>query len=453
MRSIQRRLSLGLVTVLVIVGLLLAQTSLWVFERSLREHIGLNLQDEAESLIVAMVRGPQGFQLSEQRLSAAYKRPYSGLYFRIDFADTTWRSRSLWDSELQPGEKPGLQDGLSEGPQDQQLLTYRGDYQRFGQKLVIYVAEDYTPTLKSVREVQMLGLGLGLGALILILILQRSIVRRALRPLEHTREQIAQLQQGQLSALDNQVPIELEPLVEQINHLLAHTEETLRRSRNALGNLGHALKTPLAVLVNLSSRNELQAHPELRKKIEESLEQIEQRLSRELNKARLAGEALPGAHFDCSAELPGLFSTLQMIHSRGLQLDWQAPPGLRLPWDREDLLELLGNLLDNACKWANSQVQLLITANANGYQLEIADDGPGITAERREDVLSRGIRLDEQVSGHGLGLGIVRDIVDAWGGEITLGESPLGGLNVSIVLPPRHISLQHKLSTDHGPTA
>lgn len=428
--------------VLVIVGLLLAQASLWVFERSLREHIELNLQDEAESLIVALVRGPQGFQLSEQRLSAAYKRPYSGLYFRIDFGDTTWRSRSLWDSELQPGDKTGLQDGLIDGPQGQQLLTYRGDYQRFGQKLVISVAEDYSPILKSVRDVQMLGLGLGVGALILILILQRSIVRRALRPLENTRKQIAQLQQGQLNALDSQVPVELEPLVEQINHLLAHTEESLRRSRNALGNLGHALKTPLAVLVNLSSRSELQAHPELRQKLDDCLEQIEQRLSRELNKARLAGEALPGAHFDCAAELPGLFSTLEMIHSRGLKLDWQAPVGLRLPWDREDLLELLGNLLDNACKWASTRVQLVITANAEGYQLEVGDDGPGIAVDQREDVLNRGIRLDEQVRGHGLGLGIVRDIVDAWGGQISLDESPLGGLNVRVTLPSRRVGLK-----------
>lgn len=444
MKSIQRRLSLGLVAVLVVVGLLLAQALLWVFEHSLREQIEVRLKDEAESLIVAMVRGPQGFQLSEQRLSAAYKRPYSGLYFRIDFADTTWRSRSLWDSELPPGDKPGLQEGLSQGPQDQQLLTYRGDYQRFGQKLVIYVAEDYTPILKSVRNVQVIGLGLGLGALLLILILQRSIVRRAFGPLENTRKQIAQLQQGQLNELDSQVPIELEPLVEQINHLLAHTEETLRRSRNALGNLGHALKTPLAVLVNLSSRSELEAHPALRKKLEEALEQIEQRLSRELNKARLAGEALPGAHFDCAAELPGLFSTLQMIHNRGLQLDWNAPAGLRLPWDREDLLELLGNLLDNACKWADSKVQLQLSQGSDGYRMVIEDDGPGINAERREDVLNRGIRLDEQVSGHGLGLGIVRDIVDAWGGDISLGESSLGGLSVCILLPSRRLAIKAK---------
>lgn len=123
----------------------------------------------------------------------------------------------------------------------------------------------------------------------LILIAQRYTVRRALKPLEQVRQQIAQLQQGQRSELDTQVPEELEPLVAQINHLLAHTEDTLKRSRNALGNLGHALKTPLAVLISLAGREELAAHPALRATLREQLEQIEQRLSRELGRARLAG--------------------------------------------------------------------------------------------------------------------------------------------------------------------
>jgi signal transduction histidine kinase len=262
-------------------------------------------------------------------------------------------------------------------------------------------------------------------------------VRSALRPLERVREQIAQLQQGRRTELDSQVPQELEPLVAQVNHLLSHTEDTLKRSRNALGNLGHALKTPLAVLVSLSEREELRDQPELQATLREQLAQIRQRLERELGRARLAGEALPGAHFDCAAELPGLFSTLGMIHSHGLNLEWQAEPGLCLPWDREDLLELLGNLLDNACKWADAEVRLSLVQEGEGYRLWVDDDGPGIAPERREAVLGRGTRLDEQVAGHGLGLGIVRDMVEAWGGSLSLEDSPLGGLRVAISLPGR----------------
>ncbi|WP_263142728.1 sensor histidine kinase [Pseudomonas sp. RIT-PI-AD] len=437
MRSIQRRLSLGLIGVLMAVGLALAQGSLWLLDSALRSYLQNDLRDRSQGLLIALVKGPQGFQLDEARLDPAYRRPFSGRYFQIDFAGERWRSRSLWDLDLHPPEAVGLQEALSPGPHGQRLLVYRADYRRFGQDLSINVAQDYTPVLQRFRHVQWLGLGLGALALLVLLVAQRYTVHRALKPLERARRQIAQLQEGRRSQLDTEVPIELEPLVAQINHLLGHTEDSLRRSRHALGNLGHALKTPLAVLLSLAGRDELRAHPHLRDTLLEHVRQIEQRLGRELGRARLAGEALPGAHFVCDEELPPLFATLAMIHDRGLRLEWQAPGGLRLPWDREDLLELLGNLLDNACKWAKSQVRLGLEEGPEGYRLWVDDDGPGVEAARRDEVLDRGARLDEQVSGHGLGLGIVRDILDAWQGRLRLLDSPLGGLRVEVWLPAR----------------
>jgi signal transduction histidine kinase len=436
-RSIQRRLSLGLAGALLLVGLILAQASLWVFDRGLRAYLEEDLRDEAQGLLAALVRGPAGLQLDERRLDPSFQRQFSGHYFRIDFSEQSWRSRSLWDRELLKPDGPGMHAELGDGPQGQRLLVYRADYRRYGQNLTISVAQDYAPILQGFRRMQWLGLGMGGAALLLILIAQRYTVRRALKPLEQVRQQIAQLQQGQRSELDAQVPEELEPLVAQINHLLAHTEETLKRSRNALGNLGHALKTPLAVLISLAGRDELAAYPALRATLREQLEQIEQRLSRELGRARLAGEALPGARFDCAQELPGLFATLAMIHDHGLNLEWKAPAGLIVQRDREDLLELLGNLLDNACKWADSRVQLELVEEGGMLRIHVDDDGPGIEPQRREDVLGRGTRLDEQVAGHGLGLGIVRDIVEAWGGSIALQDSPLGGLRVLLELPRR----------------
>ncbi|MHA6160785.1 sensor histidine kinase [Pseudomonas sichuanensis] len=435
MKSIQARLSLGLVAVLVVVGLAFAQLTLWLFEAGLQRYLETGLRKESENLLVALVRGPSGLQLDERRISAAYQRPFSGYYFRIDFDQGTWRSRSLWDLDMPKPAKPGLDDGHELGPEGQQLLAYRGDYRRLGQDISISVAQDYSPVREGFRRMQQIGLGMGLVALLLVLVLQRITVTRSLRPLERARQQIAQLQQGQRSQLDAQVPSELQPLVDQINHLLNHTEDSLRRSRNALGNLGHALKTPLAVLLSLAASERLQALPEVRAQMREQLQQIQQRLARELNRARLAGDALPGAQFDCDAELPGLLATLGMIHGEGLLLERDVPPGLLLPWDREDLLELLGNLLDNACKWADSEVRVGMAATADCYQLWVDDDGPGIPEAQRLQVLERGSRLDEQVDGHGLGLGIVRDIVDAWGGRIALLDSPQGGLRVSIELP------------------
>ena len=437
MKSIQARLSLGLVAVLVVVGVVLAQLTLWLFEAGLQRYLENGLRKESENLLVALVRGPSGLQLDERRVSAAYQRPFSGYYFRIDFEQGTWRSRSLWDLDMPKPSAPGLSDSHELGPEGQQLLALRADYRRLGQDISISVAQDYSPVREGFRRMQQIGLGMGLVALILVLVLQRVTVKRSLRPLERARQQIAQLQQGQRSQLDAEVPVELAPLVGQINHLLSHTEDSLRRSRNALGNLGHALKTPLAVLLSLASSARLESLPDVREQMRAQLEHIQQRLARELNRARLAGDALPGAQFDCDAELPGLLGTLGMIHGEGLLLERDVPPGLLLPWDREDVLELLGNLLDNACKWADCEVRLGIAPSDGGYRLWVDDDGPGIPESQRLQVLERGSRLDEQVDGHGLGLGIVRDIVEAWGGRLALLQSPLGGLRVSIDLPRR----------------
>lgn len=420
---------------MVVVCVVLAQTSLWLFEVGLQRYLEAGLRNESENLLVALVRGPSGLQLDEHRLSAAYQRPYSGHYFRVDFEQGHWRSRSLWDLELPALEHVGLHANLELGTTGQSLLLLKTDYRKFGQAIEITVAQDYTPVKASFQRVQQFGLGLGLAALLVILVLQRVTVRRALRPLENVRKQIYQLQQGQRSQLDSEVPLELEPLVAQVNHLLAHTEDSLKRSRNALGNLGHAMKTPLAVLVSLTSNPQLDAYPALRNTLREQLAHIEQRLVRELNRARLSGDALPGARFDCDTELGGLLATLRMIHGDHLLLTSHVPSGLSLPWDREDILELLGNLLDNACKWADSEVRLTVDEQEQGFYLLVEDDGPGIPESRREQVFSRGARLDEQITGHGLGLGIVRDIVEAWGGNLQLQASHLGGLQVRIDLP------------------
>ena len=435
MKSIQRSLSIGLISALLLIGLLLVQTSLWLFETGLRRNLADDLREETEGLLIAMVRGMEGFKLDATRLNPRYQRAFSGHYFRIELPTRSWRSRSLWDAEPAWPSDNGLARDLVDGPQGQRLLSYRAEYHRDGQLIVISVARDYTPILESFAQVRLGGLGLVGVALSILLLLQRYAVKLAMRPLERARRQIAQLQQGERQQLDIQAPVELQPLVEQINHLLAHTDETLKRSRHALGNLGHALKTPLAVLGSLVRHEELQAHPQLQAALREQLEQIQQRVARELGRARLAGDVLPGAYFDCAAELAPLFDTLHMIHRRGLHLHWHTHEDCRLPWDREDMLELLGNLLDNACKYARSEVLLSIEPTPEGYLIRVEDDGPGIPEDQREAVLERGIRLDERAEGHGLGLGIVRDILAAWNGRLTLGQSALGGLQASVHLP------------------
>jgi len=430
--SIARRLSLSLATLLVLVGLVLLQGSLWLLEVELRRHFEASLQDDATHVLAALMRDPRGVLLDEQRLGEGWQRPFSGQYFQVDWAGRRFRSRSLWDFELPPENTAATVQPIA-GPQGQQLLLLRSEKRRLGRTVIIQVARDFAPTHRALRRFQWLALAAGSAALLLILLSQFILVRRALRPLEAVRQQILELQQGRRDALDVTVPSELLPLVEQINHLLTHTENTLRRSRNALGNLGHALKTPLAVLRTLASSNELPAL--LREKTNLQLSQIEQRVGRELARARLSGEALPGAQFVCEQELPALFATLRMIYGQSLVMNWQAPPQLTLPLDREDLLELLGNLLDNACKWAKQQVHLSIERQPETVMFTVDDDGAGVSEAQREAITRRGNRLDEQTDGHGLGLAIVRDILANWQGTLSLQDSPLGGLRVCITLP------------------
>lgn len=422
---------------LVVTGFLLAQAGLWVVDRGLRQHMQHNLQTQAESLLAALIKGPQGLELNSHHHDAVFLKPFSGHYFVIEFNQQRWRSRSLWDFALPEIERMGFSEQLVSGPEQQQLLIYKGEYRRYKTTINVTVAHDYSPVLISFKQAHIIGGSLGLVALLLTLLLQRQLVRRALRPLEQARIQIEQLQLGQRSQLEHDTPIELQPLVRQVNRLLVHTEETLQRSRTALGNLGHALKTPLAVLMSLLRREELQRQPQLLAVIQEQLEQIEQRIARELTRARLSGDALPGAFFACAVELPSLFQLMNRLHGDVLTLDWHAAQQLRLPYERDDILEMLGNLLDNACKWADSRVELSIEQHGTAYYVRVDDDGPGIEESQREQVQQRGSRLDEQRAGHGLGLGIVRDIVETLHGTLQLLDSPLGGLRVEICLQPR----------------
>lgn len=436
-RSIQRQLTFSLAMLLVVVGLLLAQTGLWIVDRGLRQHTQNNLQTQAESLLAALVKGPQGIELNSRHHDAVFLKPFSGHYFIVEFNQQRWRSRSLWDFELPKIEQEGFSKQLRLGPEDQQLLIYRGQYRRYKTDIKVTVARDYSPVLLSFRHAQIVGGGLGLLALLMTLLLQWRLVRRALRPLEQTRVQIEQLQLGQRSLLEQDTPIELQPLVQQVNRLLVHTEDSLQRSRKGLGNLGHALKTPLAVLMSLLRREELQRQPELSAVLKEQLEYIDQRISRELTRVRLSGDALPGAYFNCAEELPGLFQLMNRVHGDVLTLNWHATAELRLPYERDDILEMLGNLLDNACKWADSSVELSIEKDGESYCVRVDDDGPGIEESLREQVQQRGSRLDEHSAGHGLGLGIVRDIVETLQGTVQLLNSPLGGLRVEICLQLR----------------
>ncbi len=446
MNSLQSRLQVGLAASVVVLMALL-----WWAVSSAVQQVGEDmllsrLERDTESLLAALQFDPVGgVSVTPGRMTSVYQRPFSGYYFIVLSATGDKQySRSLWDETLGLSLVPPLSPGKThhwqaQGPMEQHLLMRAAAFRKQGQQVTLVVAEDLSPLLASLQRVNWIFAGLAFLVLCLLLLLQGFIVRRSFRPLQQIRQEIKNLQQGAVGELTNEAPAEVRPLVREINHLLTLSVDRLRRSRNALGNLAHALKTPLSVLNQLSQRDELRALPTLSRELQRNTETIGRLMDRELKRARLMGQGAPGKRFSPEEELPVLVDVLQRVYShKQLDIQWRFQPDSPvqlLMFDRDDMLELLGNLLDNACKWAQQRVLCSLQGDQWNLQLRVEDDGPGCTLEEMSRLTARGVRVDESVSGHGLGLAIVRDIVDLYEGELNFATSPeLGGLQVSVVI-------------------
>ncbi len=428
--SIQRTLALGLGASVIVVTLSLGLVAFLLSERALRDIARVSLEEDAISVLAALERQPETLGLNPALLLPAYQMPLSGRYFAVVAEGQTLRSRSLWDADLPTPPRAGFVPELFTGISGQQLLILRADYRRLGTDIVVVVAADLAPLLARFRAIGLILLGLGVLASGLLLLLQRYWMRRALLPLAHTRQQLHELRQGERELLQTDVPNELRPLIDEINRLLQYSRESMARSRRSLGNLGHALKSPLGVLFMLSEK----ADSGLKEQMDAQLLQIQRRIGRELGRARTAGESLSGARFEPRADLPLLIDTLKRARPRPLDIRWEAPAGT-LPLEQDDMLELLGNLIDNACKWARGRIDITLAIRDGALLIRVADDGPGLAPELRKEMLRRGARLDEGIEGHGLGLGIVSDMVAVYHGTIALDSASLGGLLVEISLP------------------
>lgn len=437
MISLERRFVLGLAaTLLAVFGFLFWGSVTTV--RSLAEaYVQARLEHDAEALVAAVWVNRRGQpRLREGRITPVYQQPLSGHYFVVSFSDgRRVRSRSLWDEELDvPSVSPGeVSSRPVAGPGGQQLWLRAAGYEKGGLSFTLVVAEDMAPLAASINRFQVFVLGvLGLALLVVVLI-QRYLLRRGFRTFEQIRDEIRQVSTGRLSQLNTTGPLEIQPLTGEVNRLLERMQQRLQRLRLALGNLAHALKGPLSLMTR-----DLDALPlpnEDRHRLAGQLERIGVLVERELKRARLAGEG--GArHFNPHQDVPELLDVLRQLHrDRGLDIVSGELPNQMLPLDHEDMLELLGNLLDNACKWARRRVDVQISLGRE-LVLTVADDGPGIAEEDRDTLLRRGGRLDEQEPGHGLGLAIVRDLVEAYRGTLELDESDrLGGLSVNVSLP------------------
>ena len=265
------------------------------------------------------------------------------------------------------------------------------------------------------------------------------LVRRGLKPLNEMRRRLADVQSGTAKQVLGRYPAEVQPLVQDLNALLTHQEQAVSRAVAKAGDLAHGLKTPLAVLAQEAERAAAAGQPGLAAAIAEQVERMRRQIEYHLAHARAAASgATPGARSDVRTSVEGLARTLQRLHAdRGLAIDIQVPADHAVRCGREDLDEMLGNLLDNACKWGRARIVVAshAVAGTDRLAIHVDDDGPGIPAPMRDVVLQRGVRADEAAPGSGFGLAIVRELAELYRGSIALEAVPTGGLRARLILP------------------
>ena len=273
-------------------------------------------------------------------------------------------------------------------------------------------------------------------AFVLLLFAGLTGLRSGLSPFSRLRERLTAVRQGKAARVDGDYPNEVQPLVTDLNALLEHRERIMQRALATAGDLAHGLKTPLAVLAQEAANAATAGHEELARSLNEQVEKMRRQVEYHLAHARAAASgATPGARCDVAETAEGIRRTLQRLHRhRELSIELEIPGGQVVQCQKEDLEEMLGNLIDNACKWARGRVKVQSVHTGDTVTITVDDDGPGVPIAMREAVLRRGARADQAGAGSGLGLAIVRDLTEMYGGSITLGDGPLGGLRASVRL-------------------
>jgi signal transduction histidine kinase len=264
------------------------------------------------------------------------------------------------------------------------------------------------------------------------------LVRKAVAPLWSLRASLSAVREGRSQRIEGDHPTEVQPLVNELNGLLEDRERAVARALTTAGDLAHGLKTPLAVLAQEAEQADAAGHYELAATLRQLVERMQRQIDYHLARARATASARAALGLRCSVlpSVEGLVRTMRRLHAeRELRIDADVSPAHEIRGRREDLDEMLGNLLDNACKWARSRVAISSAIDQAQLSISVDDDGPGLDPSMRAQVLQRGVRADQQVRGSGLGLAIVSDLAELYGGSVTLETSPLGGTRARLQLP------------------
>ena len=428
--------SIWIVFALVITAMLLVYFYRDHMDQHFDNHVNLHL----EELIEASRYLPDGtFDLAFSPSDPRYHDLHSGWYWEVKQGSSTMnRSPSLGKNSLDTGDiQAGAQVQIHEisGPVNEQLRVHiielRPDPQR--EPLLLMASAPATgftdDVLNYSNHITFSFMSLGIG-LLLVVVLQ---VQLALRPLKAISTGISRIREGKASKLPPNSLTEVQPLVDELNNLLDHNTVLLKRARNRLADLAHSVKNPLTV-INNESRNMTDVQREL---ITQQTSEISRNIDHYLSRARAFGTKNILASRSSIREVADdiVYALKQIYLDRNLEFDTSQLMGCWFRGEGQDLEEMLGNLMDNACKWAENQVLVRCEPEQDRLILTVEDDGPGVSEENFHEVIRRGVKLDESISGHGQGLGIVNDIAELYDGSLTLGKSKLGGLKAVLNLP------------------
>lgn len=445
-------------------GRLLIASSLWVllglaaggfllsaaFQNHVETEMDARLRQILDSMVgVSDLDGDGNIFFTRPLNDQRFNEPYSGWYWQVSSnGRENFRSRSLWDQELAVNLGLGaFPDRIEEtdGPEGQEIRVLERDITLPGTNvpfrfMVAGDAAEMKAHIAGFNQIVMWSLG-GLGFGILVALILQVVY--GLSPLKDVQKGLSDIREGNRKRLPRDCPPEIMPLVEEVNAVLKQNETLVERAKTQMGNLAHSLKTPLAVITN-----ELPGPGESKfgKVVDSQVRIIRRQVDYQLARARAIGHSRHiKAKTDVEESIINVGRTIQRIYKeKDLSLKVEIEPGIAFQGERQDLEEILGNLLDNAAKWAKSQIFVSAKCRMRGgvptfIVITIEDDGPGVDRNQRPSLYKRGKRLDGDVPGSGLGLAIVRDIAQIYGGESHLKRSKLGGLKVEVKLPASNI--------------
>jgi signal transduction histidine kinase len=436
------------VIILALTGIVLSSVYRQASERAFDRRLNLYLRTLVAEVATPDEPPERQFQSLGEPL---FDLPLSGWYWRIARTDSdkpeTRASRSLWDRKLSHLEDQGVElsaagvrQGYVDGPEGQNLrMVERPVDLGADGKFLVTVAGDATEIFEETRTFDYYLAGTFVALSIGLLLTTIFQVRFGLAPLKRISDAIADIRSGRAERLEGEFPVEIAPLARETNALIDANHQIVERARTHVGNLAHALKTPLSVIINEASAHE--ADPFAAKVLEQA-DLMRDQVAHHLQRARIAARvSIISTITEVAPVIDALRRTMDKIHrDRGLSIDAEIDAAAKFRGERQDLEEMVGNLVDNACKWAASRVFIGVDLERGGdtgrvLRIVVDDDGRGLDPAERVQVSRRGQRLDESKPGSGLGLSIVTDLAALYGGGLTLGAAPIGGLRAELRLP------------------